>query len=140
MFRARVRIVRFGNSERCHFIPELFNSVVRITSAGELRGSGSIVYVPSETVPGKRRPYLVTAHHVIRGHEGIIEIDVPDPEIIGDIAKTTSAAGFSRCLTEVDLAVAPFPVESVPRHPSFTLRSLHCHVGVGSDSGARSYT
>ena len=41
--------------------PRLLNSVVRITSAGELRGSGSIVCVPSEAVPRKQWPYLVTA-------------------------------------------------------------------------------
>lgn len=101
--------------------PSLLNSVVRITSAGELRGSGSIVYVPSEAVRGKQWPYLVTADHVIRGHEGMIEIDVPDPEIIGDIAEGIRVGGWVRPVPEVDLAIAPFPVACVPRYQGFML-------------------
>ena len=101
--------------------PRLLNSVVRITSAGELRGSGSIVCVPSEAVPRKQWPYLVTADHVIRGHEGMIEIDVPDPEIIGDIAEGIRVGGWVQPVPEVDLAIAPFPADCVPRYQGFML-------------------
>jgi hypothetical protein len=101
--------------------PRVLNSVVRITSVGGLIGSGFIVSVPSESVPGKQWPYLVTAHHVIRGHEGLVEIDVPDPEIIGDIAEGIPIKGWVQPVPEVDLAIAPYPVDLAPRYQGVML-------------------
>jgi hypothetical protein len=101
--------------------PRVLNSVVRITSVGGLIGSGFIVSVPSESVPGKQWPYLVTAHHVIRGHEGLVEIDVPDPEIIGDIAEGIPIKGWVQPVPEVDLAIAPYPVDLAPKYQGVIL-------------------
>jgi hypothetical protein len=101
--------------------PQVLKSVVTITSAGDFIGSGFIVYVPSATVPGKQWPYLVTADHVIRTHEGMIEVDVPDPEIIGDMAKGVPVDGWMQPVPDVDLAIAPFPVERAPRYQGFLL-------------------
>jgi hypothetical protein len=101
--------------------PAVLNSVVRITSAGDLRGSGFIVYIPSEAVDGHMWSYLVTAHHVVRGHESLIEIDVPDPQIIGDIAEGIPVRDWVQPVPHVDLAVARFPLELVPRYQGFLL-------------------
>jgi hypothetical protein len=95
--------------------------VVTIRSAGDFQGSGFIVYVQSEGIPTKQWPYLVTAHHVIRGHDGLIEIDVPDPQIVGDIAEGIRVEGWMQPVPRVDLAIAPFPVNLVPRFQGFTL-------------------
>jgi hypothetical protein len=101
--------------------PRVLNSVVRITSAGDFQGSGSIVYVPSETVDGHMWPYLVTAHHVVRSHESMIEVDVPDPEILGEIAEGIPVTGWVQPVPQVDLAIAPFPVDRAPRYQGFML-------------------
>lgn len=85
----------------------MLNSVVRISSAGELLGSGSIVSVPSETIRGKRWPYLVTAHHVIRGQIEI-EVEIPNPVALGDLYEPQPARHWRQPFDGVDLAVAPF--------------------------------
>jgi hypothetical protein len=98
----------------------MLNSVVRITTAGDLQGSGSIVGVESETIRGRHWPYLVTADHVIRS-QVLIELDVPDPQIHGELFKSVPVEGWRQPLPEVDLAVAPFPYDHVPRYQNFLL-------------------
>jgi hypothetical protein len=56
----------------------LLDSVVCISSAGDLLGSGSIVSVRSEATPQASWPYVVTAHHVV-AKQVLVEIEVPDP-------------------------------------------------------------
>lgn len=94
--------------------PKMLNSVVRITSAGDLLGTGSIVNVASETIPGLRWPYLVTAHHVIR-NQVEIELEVADPLTHGALFPPIPSEHWRQPLPGVDLAVAPFPQTLVPR-------------------------
>jgi hypothetical protein len=87
--------------------PILLRNVVRITTAGDLLGSGSIVSVRSESGSGQQWPYLVTAHHVVRS-QVLIEIDVPDPAT--DHLQTGISVDedqWRQPLPDVDLAVAP---------------------------------
>lgn len=93
--------------------PLVLNSVVRITTAGDLLGSGTIVGVDSESAPGKRWPYVVTAHHVVRS-QMLIEVDVPDPTTRGQWTEGVSVNDWSQPLEGIDLAIAPFPIQSVP--------------------------
>ncbi len=100
--------------------PKMLNCVVRITSVGDVRGTGSIVGVPSEAIPGKRWFYLVTADHVIRNQ---IEIaaEVPDPLDLGEWFPPVAVQGWRQPLPDVDLAVAPFQRDRVPRFQAFRL-------------------
>jgi hypothetical protein len=86
----------------------MLNSVVRITSHGDLLGTGSLVAVPSETIPGKRWPYVVTADHVVKNQTGI-EVEVPDPTTFGVLYEPVQVETFGQPLPKVDLSIAQFP-------------------------------
>lgn len=103
--------------------PRMLNSVVRISSAGDLLGTGSLVGVMSEAIPGKRWLYLVTAHHVIKNQ---IEIaaDVPDPLTLGETFPPVAVEEWRQPLPGVDLAVAPFPTGLLPRCQAFPLEEF----------------
>jgi len=101
----------------------LLKNVVRITTAGDLLGSGSIVSVRSESGSAQQWPYLVTAHHVVRS-QVLSEVDVPDPasdELQRGIS--VDADQWRQPIPDVDLAVAPFPHEQVTRWQAFSLET-----------------
>jgi hypothetical protein len=93
----------------------MLNSVVRITSAGDLMGTGSIVSVESEAINGLRWPYVVTAHHVIK-NQVEIGLEIADPLTHGEIFSPVPCDDWRQPLSGVDLAVAPFPQALVPRY------------------------
>jgi hypothetical protein len=95
--------------------PRMLNTVVRISSHGDLLGTGSIISVPSESIPGKRWPYVVTADHVIANQAGI-ELEVPDPLTNGKLFPPIPADPFRQPLQGIDLAISPFPTDLVPRY------------------------
>ncbi len=97
--------------------PRLLDSVVRISSAGDLLGSGSIVSVRSEATPEASWPYVVTAHHVIAS-QVLVEIEVPDPLEQGKLFAPVPVDDWRQPIPNVDLAIAPFPSELVPRSQS----------------------
>jgi hypothetical protein len=99
--------------------PRSLNSVVRVSSAGTLLGTGSLVSVPSETLTGVRWGYVVTAHHVIR-NQVMIELEVPDPLSYGQLFPPVQSDDWRQPFPNVDLAVAPF-LEGVPRIQSTPL-------------------
>src|SRR5580698_9331317 len=92
----------------------MLNGVVRVTSAGTLLGTGSLVGVPSESDPRFRWPYVVTAHHVIK-NQVEVELEVPDPLTHGTLFDPIPCTAWRQPLPGVDLAIAPFPIELVPR-------------------------
>jgi len=92
----------------------MLNTVVRVSSAGDLLGTGSLVGVPSESIPGKRWPYVITAHHVIE-NQVEIELDVPDPLTHAELFPRVKALDWSQPLPGADLAVSRFPEGDVPR-------------------------
>lgn len=94
----------------------MLNSVVRISSHGDLLGTGTIISVPSESVAGVRWPYVVTADHVVRGYDGMIELEVPDARNNGRTFEPIPSDPFVQPLEGVDLAIAPFPDHLVPRY------------------------
>lgn len=96
--------------------PLMLNSAVRISSHGDLLGTGSIISVASESIPGKRWPYLVTADHVVQGYDGMVELEVPDGRNNGKVFAPIPADPFVRPIPGVDIAVAPFPEHLVPRY------------------------
>ncbi|MDE2104770.1 MAG: hypothetical protein KGL39_46465, partial [Patescibacteria group bacterium] len=100
--------------------PKVLNSVVRVSTAGDLQGTGFIVGVMSETIPGKIWPYLITAHHVIRS-QVLIEIQVPDPLTMGALSAPVAVDDWTQPFKAVDLAVAPFPFDApeIPRYQAF---------------------
>lgn len=102
--------------------PKVLNSVVRISSAGDLRGTGSIIGVMSDLIPKRLWPYLITAHHVIRS-QVLIEIEVPDPLTHGDLFEPVPVDNWEQPLPGVDLAIAPFPFDApgIPRYQAFPL-------------------
>jgi hypothetical protein len=79
-----------------------------------------IVGVESETIRGRHWPYLITADHVIRS-QVLIELDIPDSHIHGELFGSVPVEGWRQPLPEVDLAVAPFPYDRVPRYQNFLL-------------------
>jgi hypothetical protein len=93
----------------------MLNCVVRISSHGDLLGTGSIISVPSETIPGLRWPYIVTADHVIHNEDGI-ELEVPNPRRNGELSQPIPSAPFVPASDAVDLAIAPFPADQVERY------------------------
>ena len=111
--------------------PVLLNNVVRITSAGDMIGSGSIVSVRSESGSGIDWPYLVTAHHVIRS-QVVIEIDVPDPARRDELQKgiVVDNDQWRQPIPGVDLAVAPFPHDKVDRWQAFSMETQFVDDGV----------
>jgi hypothetical protein len=98
----------------------VLNSVVRISSAGELVGTGSIISVPSEANPRAGWSYVVTAHHVVAAaREILIEIEVPDPLAEGRrLFPPVQCDDWRQPSPGVDLAIAPLPTELVPRYQS----------------------
>jgi hypothetical protein len=86
--------------------PKIPSIAVRISSAGTLLGTGFILTVASESIPGKEWTYVVTAHHVIRG-QAEIEIEIPDP--LGDhkLSPPIELADWRHPIETADLAIAP---------------------------------
>jgi hypothetical protein len=86
---------------------------VRITTFGDLLGSGFLATVPSESHPGRRWGYVVTAHHVVANQIGI-EVQAPVPFGTGRLYEPIEidAALWRQPLPDVDIAIAPwFPVD-----------------------------
>jgi hypothetical protein len=92
----------------------MLNGVVRISSVGDLLGTGSVIGVESESVPGLRWPYVVTAHHVIK-NQIEIALEVPDPLAHGVMFPPIPCGDFRQPLKDMDVAIAPFPQWLVPR-------------------------
>jgi hypothetical protein len=88
---------------------------VRITSAGDLLGSGSIIGVESESIDALRWPYVVTAHHVVN-NQVEVALEVPDPLTHGELFPPVPCTEWEQPLPGVDLAIAPFPQALVPRY------------------------
>lgn len=86
----------------------MIHSAVRISSFGDLAGTGFIVTVGSETIPGERYGYVITAHHVIDTGLGF-EVQVPNPFANGELYPPVPVSDWRQPLSKVDLAVAPFP-------------------------------
>ena len=86
--------------------PNTLWSAIRVTSAGDLVGTGSIVSVPSETVEGWRWCYAVTAHHVVSNNVEIA-VEVPDA-FTGTLHRPLKLTDWRQPFRGVDLAIAPF--------------------------------
>ncbi|MGH2971525.1 MAG: S1 family peptidase [Gaiellaceae bacterium] len=85
---------------------DMLESVVRITTFGDLLGTGFVVRVASETGHGSHS-YLVTAHHVIRHQTGIhVELAIPDSNGALYPAAPIDSKRWRQPLKDVDLAVA----------------------------------
>lgn len=82
-------------------------SAVRITSAGDLLGTGSLLTVRSETFPQARYRYVVTAHHVIKNALEVA-VEAPNPFGNGEMYPPVSVDTWWQPLPSVDLVVAPF--------------------------------
>ena len=88
-------------------LPGMLWSVVRITDVDNFEGTGFIVSVKSETIPGQRWSYVVTAHHVIRS---CMEIGVEAPDAFtGDLRPAFELRDWRQPIAEMDLAIAPLP-------------------------------
>jgi hypothetical protein len=87
--------------------PGMLNCAVRISSHDDLRGTGSIISVPSEAIPGRSWPYLITADHVVKNHE--VEVEVPDPRTLGDLFPPMRVERWRQPIPNVDLAIARLP-------------------------------
>jgi hypothetical protein len=85
---------------------ESLQAPVRITSFGDLLGTGFLVRVPSEAGHGSYS-YLITAHHVIRNQVGI-EVEVPNPSANGAPYPPVPVGDWRQPLKGVDLAIAPY--------------------------------
>ncbi|MGO9763704.1 MAG: trypsin-like peptidase domain-containing protein [Solirubrobacteraceae bacterium] len=101
---------------------------MRITSAGELCGTGFIVSVASETIKGKRWAYLLTAHHVI-ANQADVAVEVPDPLVYGALYDPVSVDDWRQPLLKGDLAVAPFPDD-----PERRFHGIHLETAVMPDN------
>lgn len=102
----------------------MIDSAVRITSAGDLLGTGFLVTVPSETLPGVRWGYVVTAHHVI-DEQIEIAVQVPDPFTNGGVLyDPVRVEAWRQPLRNVDLALAPFSSRPGSRHQAFELELM----------------
>lgn len=86
--------------------PKIPSIAVRISSAGDLLGTGFIAAVPSESFPGKEWAYVITAHHVIRGQIEIA-IEVPDPLGNHKLSPPIEVGDWRHPIKSVDLALAP---------------------------------
>lgn len=88
--------------------PNLISAAVRITDCGDLAGTGFIVAVPSESDPQWRWPYVVTAHHVIRGAMEIA-VEAPNPHSPDNRTyPPIPVENWRQPLDGIDLALAPF--------------------------------
>ena len=85
---------------------ESLRAAVRITSHGDLRGTGFFVRVRSEAGHGPYS-YLITAHHVIKNQSGI-EVEIPNPSTNGELWPPVAVGYWRQPLTDVDLAIAPY--------------------------------
>jgi hypothetical protein len=85
---------------------ESLQAAVRITSFGDLLGTGFLVRVLSDAGLGSYS-YLITPHHVIRNHVGI-EVEVPNPFTNGALYAPVPVGDWRQPLEGVDLAVAPY--------------------------------
>ncbi len=83
------------------------HAAVRITSIGSLLGTGFCITVDSESIPGVKWGYLLTAHHVIR-HQIEIDAEVPNPFSNGELYPPVRVEDWRQPLKDVDLAIAPF--------------------------------
>ncbi len=93
----------------------MLDGVVRISSAGDLIGSGCLIAVASETIPGHHWSYVVTAHHVV-DKQVPIEVQAPDadyrdkpnPDSYWSLHPAVEVSDWRQPLDGVDLAIAPF--------------------------------
>jgi hypothetical protein len=90
------------------FRPEMLWSVVRITSGGDLRGTGFIVSVASDAIPGRRWRYVITADHVIR-YQAPLELEVPDAFTGALHPPFDFSKAWRKPFDGIDLALAPLP-------------------------------
>lgn len=118
--------------------PRMLNSVVRISSAGDLLGSGSIVGVASEAIPGRHWPYVITAHHVIRSQVEVA-LEVPDPLTRGELFPPIPSDDWRQPLPGVDVAVAPFPAARVKRYQAVHLEDHFVPEGTVVPLGGQVY-
>lgn len=85
---------------------ETLQSAVRVTTFGDLLGTGFLVRVRSEASPRWNYPYVLTAHHVIDTHVGI-EVEIPIPFANGALYPPVEVKNWRQPLAAVDLALAP---------------------------------
>jgi hypothetical protein len=99
----------------------LLSSVVQITSAGTINGTGMLIAVPSEAKPDLSWVYVLTADHVIR-HQLELAVHAPDPNSQAPkLYAPVPVSDWRQPLKEVDLALAPFPAR-LPDGPIAPLR------------------
>lgn len=92
------------------------DAAVRITSVGDLLGTGFLATVPSEMHDGHRWGYVITAHHVIASQIEIA-VQAPVPWGTGRLYGPVGVVDWRQPLPGVDLAVAPWrPLEGP--HPA----------------------
>lgn len=103
--------------------PFILNSVVRITSAGDLLGTGSIIGVPGEATPERLHPYVVTAHHVIK-NQVLTELGVPDPLEHGTMFPPFPCQDWWKPYEDVDLAIAPLSHGYIPRFQATSMEQF----------------
>ncbi|MGH2400082.1 MAG: S1 family peptidase, partial [bacterium] len=83
-------------------------SAVRITGSDGALGTGFLMTVPSEAIPGERYGYLLTAHHVI-AQQTAVWAEIPDAFGEGDLYDPFLVRDWRQPLSNVDLAIAPIP-------------------------------
>ena len=74
---------------------------------GSEEGTGFFITVRSESIPGKRHGYLITAHHVIDGLQDVY-IQAVNAHT-GDLYRPFLVEDWRQPLPGVDLALAPIP-------------------------------
>ncbi|HUO72813.1 MAG TPA: serine protease, partial [Solirubrobacteraceae bacterium] len=116
----------------------MMHSAVRITSAGDLLGTGFLVTVPSETLDGTRWGYVVTAHHVIHAHIER-EVQAPNPFVDGELYDPVPVEDWRQPLENVDVAIAPWTPRGT-HHPAFPVElMIPTEVVAGMHLGSRIY-
>jgi hypothetical protein len=101
----------------------MIDSALRVSSFGDLLGTGFLASVPSETLPGVSWGYVITAHHVVAGQ---IEIDVhiPNPFTNGTLYEPVRVDSWRQPLRTVDLAIAPLPRDFPYRYQAFPVKDM----------------
>jgi hypothetical protein len=102
----------------------VIDSAVRITSTGDLLGTGFIVSVPSETRPAGTWDYLVTADHVVK-NQAEIAVEIPQPFGNGLYEPVSVPEdNWLQPLPDADLAIAQFPRRKDEPRRSFPIGNL----------------
>lgn len=84
----------------------MLQSVVRITTFGELEGSGFLVRVAGE--PAGAHLYVCTANHVV-DNQSEIAVEIAEPFTVGGMYEPIPVENWRKPLEGVDLAVAAIP-------------------------------